>query len=382
MIHNDWSLELLRDATNLSKQSRALHWSFGHAPRNGLGESWKFFPGDVKCGHGRLALKRPEMWRVIIALRLRVGWGWWAPMGWWFQFTLQFLTCHWHYLDVFLLATLNPRQSSKGHARVTAAWAFSPSWMMLVENIHMYRVLQSTLFFAALHWSWLRNEAAHRFYLDTLQRERVLSLSTVAKCGLNVQSSWAGHGIQPCRVRESCLPRQIRWRQQCWATWFNDSRSLSLAWPSMPFCNHCAMLPHWAFQMFSSWCFPILLYKRMQAILAEDLREKKTSLELEHRNTKQSELLKRYYEVFTEQSLEDCQQRCAAWLHWVCETGLLYNLFASLFIQSTLSPATCSVGVESCHPGFHAAMARRWARQMLACLCTASICKQRIYKVY
>lgn len=261
MIHNDWSLELLHDATNLSKQSRALHWSFGHAPRNGLGESWKFFPGDVKCGHGRLALKRPEMWRVIIALRLRVGWGWWAD-GLMISIsaaTLQFLTCHWHYLDVFLLATLNPRQFSRGHARVTAAWAFSPSWMMLVENIHMYRVLQSTLFFAALHWSWLRNEAAHRFHLDTLPR-----LSTVAKCGLNVQSSWAGHGIQPCRVRESCLPRQIRWRQQCWATWFNDSRSLSLAWPSMPFCNHCIPLCHVTPLGFSDVQFMVLSHPTVQ----------------------------------------------------------------------------------------------------------------------
>ena len=55
-----------------------------------------------------------------------------------------------------------------------------------------------------------------------------------------------------------------------------------------------------------------------------------------------SELMKRYYEVFTEPSLEDCQQRCAAWLHWVCETGLLCKSLDTIHIISHML-AGCSI---------------------------------------
>ncbi len=144
-----------------------------------------------------------------------------------------------------------------------AAWAFSTSWMILVE-------IQSTLFFAVLHWSWLRNEAAHRFHLDTLERERVSSLNVQLKgphyptffkssfppfacLGQAMEFSPVGSG-SACRGSSPGDNSAERL----------DSRGLSSAWPSMPVCNRCVMLPLWAFQMFSSWCFHILLYKRMQ----------------------------------------------------------------------------------------------------------------------
>ena len=150
-----------------------------------------------------------------------------------------------------------------GHACVTAAWAFSTSWMILVE-------IQSTLFFTVLHWSWLRNEAAHRFHLDTLERERVSSLNVQLKgphyptffkssfppfacLGQAMEFSPVGSG-SACRGSSPGDNSAERL----------DSRGLSSAWPSMPVCNRCVMLPLWAFQMFSSWCFHILLYKRMQ----------------------------------------------------------------------------------------------------------------------
>lgn len=151
------------------------------------------------------------------------GWGG-ARWGWWFHFTLQFLTCHWHYLDVFLLATLNPRQFSRGHARVTAAWTFSRSWMILVESIHMYRVHYSLLYCIGLDCG-----AAHRFHLDTLP--------PLQRPGQAMEFSPVGSGNRACRGRSAGDNSAERL----------DSRSLSLAWPSMPFCNHCAMLPHWFF---------------------------------------------------------------------------------------------------------------------------------------